>query len=118
MFSFYRRHTAITHVVGRLSWIFISLLLVGCGSGSSSSPPPSVAATGTPGAEADVGERLFVETRFAQFFKTHLPLGGNVNDPLPAGDPVVGTVLLPGNPRPVTRSICWNVHELSILSLR
>jgi hypothetical protein len=102
MFSFYRRHTAITHVVGRLSWIFISLLLVGCGSGSSSSPPPSVAATGTPGAEADVGERLFVETRFAQFFKTHLPLGGNVNDPLPAGDPVVGTVLLPGNPRPVT----------------
>jgi hypothetical protein len=100
MFSFYRRHTAITHVVGRLSWIFISLLLVGCGSGNSSSPPPSVAVTGTPGAEADVGERLFVETRFSQFFKTHLPPGENVNDPLPAGDPVVAKVLLPGDTPP------------------
>ena len=96
MFPFYRRHTVLAHVVERSSWIFISLLLVGCGSGSSGSPPPSVAATGTPGAQADVGERLFVETRFSQFFKTHLPSGGNVNDPLPAGDPVVATVLLPG----------------------
>ena len=51
--------------------------------------PPSVAATGTPGAEADVGERLFVETRFAQAFKVYLDSGGNVNDALPAGDPVM-----------------------------
>jgi len=97
MFDFYRRHTVLADVVGMSSWIFFSLLLVGCGSGSSSSPPPSVAATGTPGAEADVGERLFVETRFAQFFKANLPPGGNVNDPLPAGDPVVAKVLLPGD---------------------
>lgn len=90
MFPFYRRHTVLAHVVGSSSWIFISLLLVGCGSGgSSSSPPPSVAATGTPGAEADVGERLFVETRFAQAFKAYLDSGGNVNDALPAGDPVM-----------------------------
>ena len=67
---------------------------------TSSAPPPSVAATGTPGAQADVGERLFVETRFAQFFKAHLPPGGNVNDPLPAGDPVVAKVLLPGGTPP------------------
>jgi len=96
MFHFYRRHTVLTHVVGMSSWIFIALLLVGCGSGTSSAPPPSVAATGTPGAQADVGERLFVETRFAQFFKTHLPPDGNVNDPLPTGDPIVAKVLLPG----------------------
>lgn len=96
MFPFCRRHTVLAHVVGRSSWIFIALLLVGCGSGNSSAPPPSVAATGTPGAQADVGERLFVETRFAQFFKAHLPPGRNVNDPLPAGDPVVAKVLLPG----------------------
>ncbi len=83
-------------LVGMSSWIFISLLLIGCGGSSSSSAPPSVAAIGTPGAQADVGERLFVETRFAQFFKAHLPPGGNVNDPLPAGDPVVAKVLLPG----------------------
>ncbi|HKQ33688.1 MAG TPA: hypothetical protein VJT11_00145 [Nitrospiraceae bacterium] len=43
-----------------------------------------------------MGERLFVETRFSQFFKTHLPPSGNVNDPLPAGDPVVAKVFLPG----------------------
>ncbi|MEO6306754.1 MAG: hypothetical protein ABIO96_05240 [Nitrospiraceae bacterium] len=96
MFPFCRRHTVLAHAVGRSSWIFIALLLVGCGSGNSSAPPPSVAATGTPGAQADVGERLFVETRFAQFFKAHLPPGGNVNDPLPVGDPVVAKVLLPG----------------------
>ena len=96
MFPFCRRHTVLAHVVGRSSWIFIALLLVGCGSGNNSPAPPSVAATGTPGAQADVGERLFVETRFAQFFKTHLPPGGNINDPLPAGDPVVAKVLLHG----------------------
>ena len=35
------------------------------------------------------GERLFLETRFAQFFKVFLDGGGDVNDPLPAGDPAV-----------------------------
>ena len=88
MFPFSRRHNAFPHVVGGSSLIFISLLLVGCGGSGSSSAPPSVAATGTPGAEGSVGERLFVETRFAQFFKAHLPPGGNVNNPLPGGNPL------------------------------
>lgn len=66
------------------------------GGGGSSSAPASVTATGTSGAEGSVGERLFVETRFAQFFKAYLDSGGKVNDALPAGDPVVGKVLLPG----------------------
>ena len=89
MFPFYSHHTILTHVVGRSSWIFFSLLLVACGSGSSSSSAPlSVAATGTPGAQADVGERLFLETRFAQAFKVFLDNSGNINDPN-AGDPVM-----------------------------
>ena len=88
MFPFNRRHNAFPLVVRRSSWIFISLLLVGCGGGSSSSAPPSVAATGTPGAQADVGERLFLETRFAQVFKVFLDNDGNSNDPN-AGDPVM-----------------------------
>lgn len=100
MFPFNRRRNAIPQVIGRSSWIFILLLLIGCGGSGGSSAPPSVAATGTPGAEADVGERLCVETRFPQFFKTHLPPSGNVNDPLLAGDPVVGNVLLPGSTPP------------------
>ena len=38
------------------------------------------------------GERLFLETRFAQFFKVFLDNGGSVNDPLPVGDPALETV--------------------------
>jgi len=94
-------HTVFAHAVGKSSWIFFSLLLVACGTGTDT-PAPSIAAIGTPGAQADVGERLFVETRFSQFFKAHLPPGGNINDPLPTGDPVVTTVQLPGNPNPTT----------------
>ena len=89
MFSFHRPHNRFSHVRGRTCWIAFSLLLVGCSGGSSTPPPPSVAATGTPGAEASVGERLFVETRFAQAFKAYLDSGGNVNDALPVGDPVM-----------------------------
>lgn len=37
-----------------------------------------------------IGERLFLETRFAQYFFANA--GGNVNRPLAAGDPVVATV--------------------------
>ncbi|GJL66794.1 MAG: hypothetical protein NPIRA05_17650 [Nitrospirales bacterium] len=33
------------------------------------------------------GERLFLETRFAQFFKVFLENGGDTNDLLPKGDP-------------------------------
>jgi hypothetical protein len=92
MFRFHHRHNAFPHVVGGSSLILISLLFVGCGTGgNSSAPPPSVAATGTPGAEADVGERLFLDTRFAQSFKVFLDNGGGINDPN-AGDPVVNTV--------------------------
>ena len=37
-----------------------------------------------------VGERLFLETRFAQFFFAHS--GGDVNRPLAQGDPAVATI--------------------------
>jgi cytochrome c peroxidase len=40
-------------------------------------------------AEITNGERLFLETRFAQFFKVFLDGGGSVNEPLPAGDPAL-----------------------------
>ncbi len=94
MFPILHRHNAFPHVVVGSSLIFISLLVVGCGSGSSNSAlPPSVAATGTPGAETAVGERLFLDTRFAQSFKVFLDNSPNpnVNDPN-AGDSVVDTV--------------------------
>ena len=39
--------------------------------------------------EVALGERLFLETRFSQFFKAFLDTGGGINNPLPTGDPVV-----------------------------
>src|SRR5215475_812522 len=74
-----------------------SIAITGCSASNSSGPPPTVQATGTPGAEQAVGERLFLETRFAQSFKAFLDAGGNVNDPN-AGDPVVDSVETLGAP--------------------
>ena len=73
------------------------LALVGACSGSGSSTPPTAQVTGTPGAEQAVGERLFMETRFAQAFQAFLDAGGDVNDPK-AGDPVVDSVETLGVP--------------------
>jgi len=71
--------------------------LVSCsGSGAENSPPP-IADTGTPGAEEALGERLFLETRFAQAFKVFLDNGGNLNNPK-AGDAVVDTIETLGAP--------------------
>ncbi len=39
--------------------------------------------------EVLLGERLFLETRFAQFFKTYLDKGGETNRPLAKGDPIL-----------------------------
>ena len=44
--------------------------------------------------EVLLGDRLFFETRFAQYFFAHS--NGDVNAPLKAGDPVVDQVLRPG----------------------
>ena len=41
--------------------------------------------------EQQIGERLFVETRFAEYFAAHR---AGVNDPLVAGDPVASSDLL------------------------
>jgi hypothetical protein len=50
--------------------------------------------------EIVLGERLFLETRFAQFFKQFLASGAGVNDPLPNGDPVMNTTVTIGKPLP------------------
>ena len=89
MFLFYRRYRRNLYVIVWTFSLCITLLLAGCGGGSGGSDPNSVAVTGTPGAEVEVGERLFVETRFAQTFKAHLDASGAVNAPLPVGDPVM-----------------------------
>ena len=48
--------------------------------------------------EVAIGERLFLETRFAQFFFANA--NGNANAVLPAGDPVMDTTQTTGEPLP------------------
>jgi hypothetical protein len=92
-------HRRWTHSPLGLCLALVAALYVnGCsGGGSSSGGSASAQAAGTPGAEQAVGERLFLETRFAQAFKTYLDNGGNVNDPN-VGDPVVDTQETMGAP--------------------
>jgi len=92
--------------------VIFTVASTGCGQGGST--PQTAALTGTPGAEQAVGERLFLETRFAQSFMAFLDAGGNVNDPN-VGDPVVHsveTVGAPINPGPfVGKSMnCRSCH--------
>ena len=72
-----------------------ALAFSGCSGGGGSD---SVSATAQPASQSPLtfeppevtnGERLFLETRFAQFFKAYLDAGGRVNTPMPAGDPVM-----------------------------
>ena len=44
-------------------------------------------------AEIVNGERLFLETRFAEFFYQHLQNGGKVNSELPQGDPALNSTV-------------------------
>jgi hypothetical protein len=50
--------------------------------------------------ETTIGERLFLETRFAEFFASFLRSGGHVNAALPAGDPVMEHTMTAGAPLP------------------
>src|SRR5215469_574173 len=61
----------------------------GCGSGKA--PDPLQEAEGAP-ADQNVGERIFVDTRFAEYFAENMT---GVNDALPTGDPVVEEVNTP-----------------------
>jgi hypothetical protein len=70
---------------------------VACSGDESLPVSTSLASTGTPGAEEVVGERLFLETRFAQAFKASLDKGSDINDPN-IGDPVVDIVETIGAP--------------------
>lgn len=72
-----------------------ALVYSGCSGGGG---PDPVSATAQPASQSPLtfdppevtnGERLFLETRFAQFFKAYMDAGGRINQPMPAGDPVM-----------------------------
>ena len=76
--------------------LITTIVATGCSNGTPHAPATATA-TGTPGAEQAVGERLFMDTRFAQAFKAFVDAGGDVNDPN-AGDPVVDSAETTGAP--------------------
>ncbi len=67
-------------------------LVAGCG--SSKAPDFPQEADATPPADS-IGEALFLDTRFSEYFAAHMT---GVNNPLPVGDPVVQTVPTVGGP--------------------
>lgn len=83
-----------------LCFTFLALLP---GNGSFIIPSPVLAQdveeAGDP-PEIVTGERLFLETRFAQLFKQFVDRGGGTNRSLPAGDPVMNTTVTVGEPLP------------------
>jgi hypothetical protein len=81
-----KRASGFLGLVILLVWTLSS---VGCGSGKA--PAPLQEAEGAP-ADQNVGERIFVDTRFAEYFAVNMT---GVNDPLPVGDPVVAQVNTP-----------------------
>ena len=82
--------------IALLLTIVCSIGIVSCSSRNEPAPTPPTT-TGTAGAEESVGERLFLETRFAQAFKVALDNGGDINGPN-IGDEVVATVQTLGAP--------------------
>jgi cytochrome c peroxidase len=68
--------------------------LAGCGAGQA--PAALTESDATPAADS-IGEALFLDTRFSQYFAAHMT---SVNAPLPTGDPVVQQVENPNGPLP------------------
>ena len=61
---------------------------------------PAAPAEDTDPVEVTIGERLFLETRFAQTFGAFVAAGGDVNGTLPQGDPVMDTTATTTGPLP------------------
>jgi cytochrome c peroxidase len=80
--------------MGSTARLLVLLLLV-CRLGLVGAEEEGEGADGDP-PQVAVGERLFLETRFSQFFLAHG--GGNANAVLPAGDRVTGSLETPAGP--------------------
>jgi cytochrome c peroxidase len=79
------KRTARSSFLGLLCYCFVALL-TSCGAGDA--PQFKTESDSTP-PEDSIGERLFLDTRFAEYFATHMT---GVNQPLAVGDPVVEQV--------------------------
>jgi cytochrome c peroxidase len=66
----------------------LALVLVPSGCGSGATPAPEAETDPAP-AEQNLGERIFIDTRFAEYFFAN---NTGINNPLAVGDPVVAEV--------------------------
>ena len=75
--------------------VLLSAIVIGCSSGLA----PSLGGEATKVTPTDdpIGEQLFLDTRFSEYFATHMT---TVNAPLAVGDPIVATVPTPNGPLP------------------
>lgn len=80
------RSFAVFVVVMFSACMLACISVVGCSSGEA--PPALTESDATPPADS-IGEALFLDTRFSQYFAAHMT---DVNTPLTTGDPVVDTV--------------------------
>ena len=70
--------------------------LAGCGGvGNSGAAPSAPTENETTPVIQNLGERIFIDTRFAEYFAVNMT---GVNNPLVVGDPVVATVQTPNGP--------------------
>src|SRR5580698_11296082 len=74
--------------------MFVVLMVQGCGSGQAPAAPTE--SDRTPAADS-IGEALFLDTRFGEFFAANMT---GVNSPLLVGDPVVNLVQTLNGPLP------------------
>lgn len=98
----YREAKTVRRKVGRMMLAMSGLtvlscaVIIGCGSGKAPSLGGEAETKVTPAADP-IGERLFLDTRFSEYFATH---STSVNAPLTTGDPVVATVQTANGPLP------------------
>jgi cytochrome c peroxidase len=74
--------------------LIVGAFVEGCGSGTA--PAALTESDATPAADS-IGEALFLDTRFSEYFAAHMT---GVNAPLAAGDPVVAQVQTLNGPLP------------------
>ena len=74
--------------------VAVATLLNGCGSGTA---PLAPASEKTTPASDSIGERIFIDPRFSEYFAAHMTA---TNAPLAVGDPVLNEVESPNGPLP------------------
>ena len=91
-----RRKVGRTMLAAGAMTVLSCAVILGCSSGMAPSLGGEASETATPAADP-IGERLFLDTRFSEYFATHMT---GINAPLAVGDPIVATVPTANGPLP------------------